>query len=69
VTKEQVLFYLKRILVDYEPAPIDHEQLATKGISYEERQRIVAKFEKENPEALALHAAIETVEKFYHIKY
>jgi hypothetical protein len=69
VNKEQVLFYLKRMLKDYEPDAIDHEEMAKQGLSYEERQRRIKIHEKENPEAAALHAAIEVVDKFYHVKF
>jgi len=64
MNKEQVLQQLQLILKDYEPAPID-----LNGLSYEERQRRVKAFEKDNPEAVALHVAIDLVDKFYHVKY
>lgn len=64
MNKEQVLLYLKRVLKDYEPMPVDHE-----SITYEERQRRIKAFEKDNPEAVAIHIALDLVDKFYHVKY
>lgn len=66
MTKDQVLFHLKRMLKDYEPSAPDHEQMAKEGLSYVERQRRLAAHEKDYPEAEALRTAIEVVDKFYH---
>lgn len=68
VTKEQTLFWLGRRLRDLEGEKPDMEEMARKGLSYEQRLEKIQQWEKSNidqqQQIEAFKKAIELVERY-----
>ena len=62
MTKEQAIFYLKRIQKDY-LTELDHVALAKQGVSYEARQSLQKHVDKDKVLSEAIDMAIEALEK------
>ena len=62
MTKEQAIFYLKRVRKEY-PTDVDHVAMAKHNYTYEERQIVTADAAKNTEIVTAIDMAIEALEK------